>query len=566
MLGVISLDTGDLDRAIAFCDRAIRHHPLDVAAHLVRGHAELRRGRYAAAARSYADAIAIAPNLLDPYLHRGEALRAAGEHEAAVESYRRAIALAPERPETHFECGVALAAAGRLESARESYARSLALRADYADAHLNLGNVLKDLHRLEEAIASYDRAIACRPDFAVAYSNRGNLLAELDRTTAAFASYGKALELQPDLADAFTNRANLHQRLGAFDAALADYDRAIAAKPDSAAAHQYRGYALLARGDFETGWVEHEWRWKNEHGSLLLARREFRQALWSGEQSLEGKSILLHSEQGLGDTLQFCRYAQLVADRGGVVVLEVPAQLERLLGGLAGVSTVVARGEPLPAFDLHCPLMSLPAAFRTTVSTMPARIPYIEARRDQCVHWRAKLGEPRKPRVGIVWSGGFRPQHPELWSVNERRNIPLAKLAPLARADVEFYTLQKGLPAETELAEAKRAHWSGPELIDFTGELSDFADTAAFIENLDLVISVDTSVAHLAGAMGKPVWIMNRFDSCWRWLYGRDDSPWYPTARLYRQHRYGDWDEVIERVTTDLERLAARVVASNASG
>jgi hypothetical protein len=236
--------------------------------------------------------------------------------------------------------------------------------------------------------------------------------------------------------------------------------------------------------------------------------------------------------------------------------LEVPKQLRSLLAGLNGVSQVVVRGDALPAFDHHCPLMSLPLAFKTTLSSVPASVPYIETNPEKVRYWKEQLGDKRKPRVGLVWSGGFRPDYPELWSVNNRRNIPLAKLAPFSRPDIDFYTLQKGQPAEAELADLKATNWAGPDLADFTELLNDFSDTAALIENLDLVISVDTSVAHLAGALGKPVWIMNRFDGCWRWLIDRVDSPWYPTARLYRQRSPGDWDGVVERITGDLAQLA----------
>ncbi|HVC44095.1 MAG TPA: glycosyltransferase family 9 protein, partial [Candidatus Binataceae bacterium] len=222
---------------------------------------------------------------------------------------------------------------------------------------------------------------------------------------------------------------------------------------------------------------------------------------------------------------------------------------------LEGVAQVAARGHALPEFDYYCPLMSLPLAFKTTLSSIPAQIPYLKADADKARRWQEKLGEKAKLRVGVVWSGGFRPDQPELWPVNNRRNIPLAKLASLRHADVEFYSLQKGQPAASELTDLLAQHWDGPPLIDFTDLLHDFSDTAALIEQLDLVIAVDTSTAHLAGAMGKPVWILSRFDNCWRWLLDRTDSPWYPTARLYRQASPGDWDQVIQRVAADLSHL-----------
>jgi hypothetical protein len=307
-------------------------------------------------------------------------------------------------------------------------------------------------------------------------------------------------------------------------------------------------------GDFAMGWELYEWRW-------LLAKTALKQSLidrplWLGVESLKGKTILLHCEQGLGDTIQFCRYAALVAQLGATVILEVQQLLLELLSGLEGVCHVVAEGEPLPPFDYHCPLMSLPLAFRTTLGTIPADIPYIKADPSKTAYWQAKLGEHHKPRVGLVWSGGGRPNQPEVWAINERRNIPLELISRINSPEIDFYSLQKGEPAESELLRRKQEVWPEVNFFNFAQELNDFCDTAALIDNLDLVISVDTSTAHLAAAMGKPVWILNRYDNCWRWLLDRDDSPWYPTAELYRQQRMGDWESVLEQVKTDLSKVA----------
>jgi hypothetical protein len=260
----------------------------------------------------------------------------------------------------------------------------------------------------------------------------------------------------------------------------------------------------------------------------------------------------------LGDTIQFCRYAKHVADLGARVVLEVPRALANLLKNLDGVMQLAVRGEPLPPFDYYCPLMSLPLALKTTLTNIPAQIPYLRSSTERVQYWNGALGQRTMPRVGLVWSGGFRPNQPELWAVNDRRNIPLAKLAALKHPAIEFYSLQKGQPAESELAKLIANNWDGPDLRDYTSELHDFEETAALIEQLDLVISVDTATAHLAGALGKPVWILNRFDTCWRWLLDRTDSPWYPSAHLYRQERPGDWEGVVQKVRSDLEQFANR--------
>jgi hypothetical protein len=280
--------------------------------------------------------------------------------------------------------------------------------------------------------------------------------------------------------------------------------------------------------------------------------------LWLGKESLAGKTILLHGEQGFGDMLQFCRYSTLLAELGATVILEVPGALKSLLAGADGVAVCVGPTDAMPEFDYHCPLMSLPLAFNSTLNTVPAQVPYLRGNAEKTLYWREKLGPRRKPRIGLVWSGGIRPREPHLWHVNRRRNISLATLAVLLRPDMEFYSLQKGELAEAELREFAVGNSHGSQLIDLTSELRDFSDTAALVANLDLVVTVDTAVAHLAAALGKPVWILNRFDACWRWLVDRSDSPWYPTVKLYRQHRHGDWQGVLRQVAADLEHIAAR--------
>jgi hypothetical protein len=339
--------------------------------------------------------------------------------------------------------------------------------------------------------------------------------------------------------------------------------------------------ALLMAGDYRTGWAAYEWRWRTANAKLQP--RVFQQPLWLGAEPLSDRTILLHVEQGLGDTLQFSRYIPLLVERGARVILVVPPPLLRLMqesfqglwrysvqdaaqesahaiaqGAAAPTSAaveVLAAGRPLPDFDYHCPLMSLPLAFATDLTTIPQSHPYLVADPDRAEVWGQRLGPRHRLRVGLVWSGGARPDQPELRLVNERRNLPPSKLEPLATVTADFYSLQKGEPAVGEFKRQLADGWNGPMMNDFTDELNDFADTAALIANLDLVISVDTSTAHLAAAMGKPVWILNRFDTCWRWMLDRRDSPWYPTITLYRQTRPGVWDDVIESVRTDLEAL-----------
>jgi tetratricopeptide (TPR) repeat protein len=478
----------------------------------------------------------------------------AGQPRRALELLSRSLAADPENAGGHSILGNALVELGNPTAAIQSYSRAIALHPGYCDAYYNRGNALLDLGRADAALDDYDQVLALRPDFALVHRNRGIALTGCGRFEEALASFDSAIAAEGGSPAAHYNRGRALHGLLRLPEAVESYGEAIAAKPDYAGAYVNRAIASLAMGDFEHGWSDFEWRWQSGGTTFPPDVRHAGRPLWLGEGSVAGKTILLHAEQGLGDTLQFCRYCELVANLGATVILEVPESLAGLCASLPGVARVIAQGDVPPPFDLQCPLMSLPFAFGTQVATIPARIPYLHPADDIVRRWREKLGETHRLRVGLAWSGGFRPDRPDLWPVNARRNIPLAKLATLRHPDIDFVSLQKGQHAEAELGKLIAQNWEGPALIDHSSELQDFAATAALMANLDLVISVDTSTAHLAGALGRPVWILNRFDSCWRWLLGREDSPWYPTARIYRQRAPGDWDEVIGRVRADLAR------------
>lgn len=544
------LALGRFNEALQSYDRALLLKPDYLEAHSNRGNALLALGRFHEALESYQRALLLKPDHAQAHNNRGSALEALGRLDEALLSYERVLRLSPNIAEAHSNRGNVLQALGRFDEALQSYAQALLLKADYVEAHSNRGRALQALGRFDEALRSYEHALRLKSDFAEAHSNRGSALHALGRCDEALPCYERALQLKPDHVEAYSNRGVWHAERNEPQAAIADFTRAIRIRPDFAPAYLNRGYAFLLAGDFANGWSDHEWRWKALRRQVDARYPD--RTRWLGHESLNGKTIVLRGEQGLGDTLQFSRYVRQVAALGATVILEAPGELAAVLANLEGLSRLVPRGAPLPAFDYHCPLMSLPLAFRTSLSTIPGRTPYLFSDSVKARFWQERLGPRTKPRVGLVWSGGFRPDQPELWAVNARRNVPLAKLALLRNPEIAFYSLQKGQPAESELAELKVARWLGPDLIDFTQSLHDFSDTAALIENLDLVISVDTSTAHLAGALAKPVWLMNRFDTCWRWLLDRTDSPWYPTARLYRQRRAGDWDEVIERIRIDL--------------
>ena len=488
-------------------------------------------------------ALSIKPGIAEAWSNRGNALQELKRYEEAVASYDRALLIKPGIAEAWSNRGNAFKGLKRYDEALASYDQALSVKPDHAEALYNRGTALQELKQLDAAVASYDRAIAIKPDYAEAIYNRGTALQELQQLDAAVASYDHAIAVKPDYAKAYSNRGTALQELMQLDAAVASYDRAIAIKPDYAGAYGNKSFVLLLGGDFKNGWPLYEWRWKRKEESKH--KRDFPQPLWLGKESLGGKTILLHSEQGLGDTIQFCRYARLVAALGARVVMELPEPLLDLLKDLAGVSEFIAKGSALPAFDYHCPLLSLPLAFKTDLGTVPTLPRYLGADGERIAKWRARLGERTKPRIGLVWSGNI--DHKD----DHNRSMSLTDLLKHLPARYQYVSLQREVREADQALLAARS-----DILHFGDELKDFADTAALCEQMDLIISVDTSVAHLAGALGKPVWILLPFRPDWRWLLERTDSPWYPSARLFRQEKMGDWDGVMKSVKAELRWLS----------
>ena len=559
--------------ALEAYERALRARPDHVEALCNRGAALAALGRNDEALASYERTLAVAPDFGEALSNRGNALKALGRLDDALESYDRALRARPDDAPALFNRGVTLHEMKRFEEALASYDGALALRADHAEALSNRGDALRELGRLQDALLSYDRALAVRPDYAEALSNRGNVLKllrrfddalasydaalrqrpgypaalsnravtlqALDRLDEALASCDGALALVPDSIEALSNRASVLQELRRFDEALATYDRVAAIAPDHAEAQINRALLLLLSGDFARGWPAYEWR----RALPSWAERGFAQGEWSGED-IAGRRLLLHAEQGFGDTIQFARYAALAAARGAHVILEVQPSLKPLLDGLFGLQVVAAGREPLPPFDLHCPLLSLPRLFATTPATIPGGAPYIAAPADRIAAWAPRLPADGL-RVGLAWSG-----HPDNARDHER-SIPFARLAPLTSVPgTRFVSLQKDIRA-SDADDFRRCG----NVIDLSGGLRDFADTAAVIAELDLVITVDTAVAHLAGAMGKPLWVLLPRVPDFRWLLDCATSPWYPSTRLFRKGQVDNWNAVIADAAT---ALAAR--------
>jgi tetratricopeptide (TPR) repeat protein len=544
-LGIALACKGQLDDAIAAFRQAIALNPNIAETHRNLGIALRDKGRFDEAIAAFRRAIALEPNFAEAHNNLGIAFCKNEQFQEAIGSCQKAIELRPNIAEAHNTLGVAMRAGGRLDEAIAACRQAIALSPNFAEAHNNLGVAFRDKGQLEEAIAACRQAIALRPNYAEAYTNLGNALRDQGQFDEAVAACRQAIALNPSIAEAHSSLGMALFSKGQIDDAIAACRKAIAVRPDYADGHFTLATMLLARGDFQQGWEEQEWRWKSKDPQF--GHRNFAQPQWDG-RPLDGRTLLLHTEQGFGDAVQFIRYFPMAEQRGGKIILECQAELYRLFQIMAGTRQIVVRGQPLPAFDFHCPLLSLPWVFRTTLSSIPHAVPYLHPDAEDVRRWQNRLAEYRSSvKVGLAWAG--RATHRN----DRNRSIKLASLAPLAGiSGVRFFSLQKGDAA----AEAKFAP-SGMELVDFTDELKDFAETAALIENLDLVISVDTAVVHLAGAMGKGVWVLVPFPPDWRWLLDRADSPWYPTMRLFRQETPGDWDGVIRRVAAELSLAKA---------
>jgi Flp pilus assembly protein TadD len=466
-----------------------------------------------------------------------------GGFDEAIAGYRRVLALRPDDPDALNNLGTAFWELGRLEEAEAHYRRALALRAGDAEILNNLGNALREQGRLEEAAACYREALGLRGDAPEILSNLGVVLTGLGALDEAEAYLRRALALRPDWAVAHDNLATVLMKRGKLDAAIAGYEDALRLDSGYAEAHRNRAMVLLQRGDFARGWLEYEWRTQCRGRPPV----HFPQPRWQGED-LAGRTILLHTEQGLGDTLQFVRYAPLVQRRGGRVVLVCPQPLVALLARSPGIDRVIAAGSPLPPFDLHAALLSLPVILGTTTEAgIPPEVPYLFAGAEAVDRWRHHLERLPGLRVGIAWQGNPRQRS------DRQRSFPLAALAPLARVDgVHLISLQKG--AGTEQRAALGGRFPVTVLDGWEQDpVGDFLDTAAILQNLDLVVTPCSALAHLAGGLGVRAWVALAWMADWRWLSERDDSPWYPTLRLFRQQRAGDWSEVFERMARALE-------------
>jgi tetratricopeptide (TPR) repeat protein len=543
-LGTLRQNLGELDEAVRCLQQAISLEPNNGEWHFNLGNAFLASEKHAESVEAFQRCLQLNPRHVGALSNLGNALRKLDRLEEAELSLRRALDLEPSLTVALHNLGCVLYSQNRYQESVTVLRQAIGVDPNLADVYNDLGISLHRLGQLPESIAVYRRGLELNPQWPEALSNLGAALTDLGQLDEAVSRLEQAVALKPELVSAHLSLGNALKDQGRLEQAIACYDRVLdmPATRDLAAAHWNRALAMLLQGDLARGWREYEWRWQWKE--FKTKARDFPQARWQGED-LAGRTILITSEQGLGDMIQFVRYVPMVAQRGGRVLLECERGLMRLVRGVAGVERLVRVGEAPADFDLHCPLMSLPLAFSTTLETIPNQSPYLRADVQLVEKWRQRMaGDDSRMKVGLVWAGNPAHRHDHL------RSLPsLELLKPLASAKgMKFYSLQKGVAAE----EVRKSSF-GLELVDWSKDLSDFAETAALIANLDLVIAPDTAIAHLAGAMGKRVWTMLPFSSEWRWLLQREDSPWYPTMRLFRQDRPRGWSGVVDRLSHALE-------------
>jgi tetratricopeptide (TPR) repeat protein len=548
LLGVIYLQRGQFDAAEQQIASAIRINPNAAAAYNNRGNALQELNRLNEAVESYDRAIALQPAYPEAYCNRGAALKSLKRFKEAVVSHDKALALKPDYADALNNRGVALEHLKRYAAALDSYDKALAIRPDYAIAFNNRGNALKILKRHDEALASHDRAIALRPDYADAFTNKGAVLHDIMRLGEALTCHDKAIALRPGFAEAISSRGAALYDLSRFDEALACHDKAIALKPDYAEAYVNRAHCKFTLGRMSSAWIDYDRRWQSRQFQYEPPALDAPH--WSGE-NLKRQSILVFAEQGLGDIIQFSRYLPLIAQQAGKVSFLAPPQLHRLFSGLKGDIRLLSSLDGRERFDVQCALMSLPRWCGTTLSNVPTAIPYLSADPKLSARWREVIG-PEGFKIGVCWQS-----KPDGSASSAERSFPLRACYGLSQIPtVRLISLQKnyGLEELTALPEGMKVDNLGT---DFDSGPDAFVDTAAVMEHLDLIVTCDTSVAHVAGALGRPTCLALKKVADWRWMKERSDSPWYPTMRLFRQRKRTEWDPVFEEMTASLKALLA---------
>ena len=588
-LGIIYAQRKDYTQALKYLEAAIKVNPQNGIAHSNLGNVLFELGQFEKALNAYDHAIKLAPTYAEAWSNKGNALYELQRYEEALGHHDRAIALNPSYAEAWSNKGLVLNHLKDFKNALAHHDKAISLRPMSAMVWINKGMTYSELEQHQDALTLYDQAIIINPNLAEAWTNKGNAVfalghhkesiehhqkaiqlkpnyaqawynlaishAALNNHQESIASYEQAVQIQPDYAQAWYNLGISYCALKRYPESIASYEQAVQIQPDYAQALWNKSVVELTIGDLCNGWQNFEARAlikNNPLESIYSSIPRLKDLL-----SVNRKKILIWSEQGLGDSIQFCRYLPELAKLGADITYVTPTALVTLMESIDGAIQITDHYDDLSGFDFQAPLMSLPLIFNTELASIPSPFPYLKPNPAKEIMWAERLSFSHHLRVGLVWNGSPMADQSEMKAINERRNIPLetiARLQPLKKVD--FYSLQKGDQAESELEQKQPNIWPTNNLFNYAPELKDFSDTAALIANLDLVISVDTSTAHLAAALGKPTWILNRYDSCWRWLEDRIDSPWYSSVRLYRQKTLGNWDDVMDMVERDLEILA----------
>ena len=532
---------GRLEEALVNYDSALKLRPDYPEALNNRGFVLLELGRSEDALTSIDRALELRADYAGALTNRGNALSDLGRLNEALESYDQALKLHPEYAEALNNRGNALLKLKRIGEAFGNFSRAIAIKPEYAEALNGIGTTLRELQRLDASLECHNKAIAIKPDYAEAHNNRGITLRDLNQMEESLSSFDRAIALKPDYADAYSNRGNTLRDLNRLKESLASYDTAIALKPDDANPHWNKSLASLLIGDFASGWRCYEWRKFKDDPT---GNREYAQPLWGAGESASGKRVLIHWEQGLGDTIQFCRYIPLLAQAGAKVLFAPQKPLRHLMRSLSPSIEIVDENAPTLNFDLHCPLLSLPLAFNTDRASIPNKTPYLSVDTGLIQRWRRRIGD-HGFRIGICWQGGTT-------KIDAGRSFPLTVFGSISRIpDVRLLNLHKGIGESQlqSLPEGMKVETLGG---DFDAGPDAFLDSAAVMKCCDLVITSDTAIAHLAGALAVPVWVALKYVPDWRWMLERSDSPWYPSARLFRQRSRDDWTGVLSDIGKEL--------------
>jgi len=557
-LGLLQHDRGAHERAERSFRRALAIEPFASQVHLALGDLLHNLGRIKEALQSYHRALVVEPNLASANLNAGNVFATLQQWEQAEQCYRNALLIEPDSVDAKCNLGMVLVECDRSMEAIGHLQIATRIQPLHAQAHNNLGNAFYVQGKFTEAIASYRRALIIEPDYAEAYANLGNALDWSGQLLYAHKLSTQALAINPYDAKAHNNLGNISRELGQIDDAITSFEHALAIDSTNAGTHLNYSFALLEKGDFKRGWHEYEYRWQTKTQDQIP---DFGIPRWHGEEEINSKAVLLYAEQGFGDTIQFIRYARLLAERGATVHVAVPEQLLTLAASCPGVATAWRLQDISsiqPRADFICPMMSLPLACATTLENIPAMVPYLHSSTTANEHWRVLLYalniKRSALRVGLVWFGNPRNHLPLSNAIDRQRSMSFDQISPLLDIPgIDFFSLQVGNNRSNSPIDTR--------LNDLTTHIRTFEDTAALMSHLDLVISVDTAVAHLAGAIGKPVWMLNRYNTCWRWMKDREDSPWYPAMKIYRQSSPGDWLSVIDQVGMDLRNLIQGITA-----